>query len=302
MDSISDIILFGIITGSLYALATIGYSLIYSMLGFVNFAHGELLTLGAYAFLFLSPNELGLNAIPNLLMATLFTGVVSVIIGLFLLTRARRQSRMSALVVAIACSIIIQNLLVLFATAEARPFPIWNGAKESFLFGMNVLNFSCIVASITILIFLWYVFLKRTSIGLEILACATEPKAAKIWGLRGKFCFGIVFFISGCLAAFAGIALSMDSQIITPSTGFSFGIHAFIASVIGGLTNLRGAVAGAYLLGVIENLTGYLLITFPTFSFLSGIITKDLTALVLLVLVLLFKPHGLFTSNAEARP
>ncbi|MEM7477959.1 MAG: branched-chain amino acid ABC transporter permease, partial [Planctomycetota bacterium] len=302
MDGLQVVILYGLISGSLYALVAIGYSLVYSLLGFVNFAHGELLTLGAYLFLVLAPETLGIGAVFVAIIAAVLIGVLATVIGLGLLSPARNQSRMAALVVAVGCSIVIQNVLNLTVSSEARAFPIWAGAKDPLFLGLNSLNIVSLLAVLILFATLWEIFFKRTRIGLEVRACATTPNAAKLWGLRIQLSYGIVFFISGAFAAIAGIAIAMDSQIVIPSLGFAFGLRAFIASVIGGLTSLRGAVAGSFFLGFVENLIGYLLVSVPSLTFMSAFVTKDVVALTLLVFFLLLRPQGIFATQTEARP
>ena len=301
MDGFQNALFFGLVSGSLYAIVALGYSLIYSVLRFVNFAHGDLLAVGAYFCWILGRDVLGLPVIPSIVISVLMTGGISYLIGVTVLIPARKRSAMTALVVAIGISIIIQNLISLTCTSDARSF--YSNLNLGQFFGLfTIVHILTLLVSMASLALLWWWFLKRTDTGIEVRACASNPKAAYHWGLRRDRTFGIVFFISGIFAGLAGIAIGLDNQIITPTMGFSFGIRAFIASVIGGITNLWGAVAGAFILGITENLVVYILLATPSLSWLGSYVSKDATALILLIIVMLWKPKGLFSQNLEARP
>lgn len=301
---IYEIIFYGLFAGALYALVVAGYSLVYSILGFVNFAHGEMMTIGVYLCWFFTSSFLKFSLIAGMISAILFTGIISFVFGYFLLVPARNRSSATALIVAIGLSIIIQNLVALIFQADAKAFIPFESDNSIEFFGIQVkfIHFFSLISSFFLLGFLWYFLLKRTKLGLEIRACASNPFAGYIHGLRRNYVFGIIFFISGMLAALAGIAVGMDNRVLTPLMGFNFGIRAFIASVIGGMNNFRGAIAGAFILGITENLFFSIIISLPLFKPLIPLASKDVIALLIMVCILIWKPSGIFSKKTENRP
>jgi branched-chain amino acid transport system permease protein len=304
MTPILTILFYGIITGSLYALVALGYSLIYSILRFVNFAHGEMITIGVYLCWFFGSSSLRLPLPLAIILSVLMTGVVSFLLGKAFLIPARRHSSMTALVVAIGISIIIQNLISLLFESDSKPFyPIVQTQKIlAPELPFKLMHLGILFLSLFFLGIVWFVFLKGTRIGLEIRGCASNPRAAYIYGLRQNHVYSIGFFLSGVFAAFAGIAIGFDTQIIIPTMGFSFGLRAFIACVIGGITNLVGAITGAFILGILENFIVYLMLSISFIAPIGSVLSKDVIALILLALVLMWKPRGLFGVSYESRP
>lgn len=302
MSDFLEILIFSLIAGTLYSLVVLGYSLVYSILGYVNFAHGEMLTIGVYICWFL--DSIGLNMVSTIILSLMLTGIISFILGRYIMVPARRRSSLTALVVAIGISIIIQNLLALIFNADAKTF-YPDQLNQSIYFFNTSLKVSSIISffsAVLLLVIIWFGFLKNTNIGLEIRACASNSIAAYTTGLRQNKVFGIVFLISGVFAAFAGIAIGFDNHIITPTLGFAFGLRAFIASVIGGISNFRGAIGGAFILAFSENIITYLLLTLPLLGAVSPIISKDVIAIVVLTIILIYKPTGLFSRNIILRP
>ena len=304
MNALLDILFYGLIAGALYALVVFGYSLIYSILGFVNFAHGEMLTIGAYLCWAFSHYFSGIPFVLSSLLAVIITGILSFCFGYFLIIPARSRSSSAALIVAIGLSIFIQNLIGLSFDSDAKPFTPINLIATIVILGIEIRLYYLLLLGFTtfLLLFFWFVFFKRTRLGLEVRACSSHPQASFIHGLRRRYVFGVVFFLSGLLAGVAGIAVGIDSNMLIPTMGFSFGIRAFIASVIGGINNFKGAIAGAFLLGMVENLLIYVFIAVPFFKPLLPLASKDILALMLLVVILLWRPTGLFNKALEYRP
>lgn len=294
----------GVVAGALYALVALGYSLIYSILGLINFAHGEMLAVGAYLCWFLGPGYLGLPTLLAMPLAVLGTGLLSLLLGEAVLIPTARRSYSAALVAAIGLSIIIQNTLVLACTSEAKPFfaeQTWSQAK--FLgTGISLFHLGLVAGTMALLAVLWFGYFRRTDAGLETRACASNARAARLLGMNLNRVLRVTFFLSGLLAATAGIAAGMDNHIIVPAMGTALGLRAFIGSVIGGVRSFRGAVAGAFLLGLIENIVPYAFISMPGLSAFSAVVSKDSVALVLLAMVLLWRRRGLFAVSYELRP
>lgn len=303
-QSLIAVLAYAVIAAAIYALVAFGYALIYSVLGFINFAHGELLAVGAYLCGWLGSSAIGLPLPIAALLAALLTATGSVLIGCGLLVPARRHGPMTALLVAIAVAMILQNLIALAFGTEAMGFypgGPWQARIVSLL-PVKCLHMITIAISIIGLAAVWSVLLKRTATGLVIRACAADLDAARTLGLRPMRAFLVVFALSGFFAALAGVAKALDDQIIVTTFGFGLGIRAFIASVIGGMHSLRGAVAGAVVLGFTEQIGMFALLNVPLLEPLAPLVTKDVLALGLLVLVLIIRPRGLFAAKAEARP
>ncbi len=298
----SEILLYALVAGTLYSLVVLGYSLIYSVLGYVNFAHGEMLTISVYlCWLF---NNLGFNVLLSISLSVILCGFIAFLLGKYLMVPARRRSASSALIVAIGISIIVQNIIALLFNADAKAF-FPNQFNQNFILlnvQLKLVSLFSIIIAFGLLFITWYGLLKRTRIGLEIRACASNSLASNMFGLRQRKVFGLVFFISGIFAGLAGIAIGLDNHIITPTMGFAFGLRAFIASVIGGINNFKGAIAGAFILGLAENLLLYAVLSISFLNFLAPIFSKDIIAIFLLTIALFYKPTGLFTKKIELRP
>jgi len=294
--------LYALVAGTLYSLVVLGYSLIYSVLGYVNFAHGEMLTISVYlCWLF---NNLGFNVVLSISLSIVLCGLISFLLGKYLMVPARRRSASSALIVAIGISIIVQNIIALLFNADAKAF-FPNRFNQNFTLvsvQLKLVSLFSIILALALLFITWYGLFKKTRIGLEIRACASNSLASYMFGLRQRKVFGLVFFISGIFAGLAGIAIGLDNHIITPTMGFAFGLRAFIASVIGGINNFKGAIAGAFILGLTENLLLYSVLSFPFLNFLAPIFSKDIIAIIVLTIALFYKPTGLFTKQIELRP
>ncbi|MFC1539877.1 branched-chain amino acid ABC transporter permease [Gemmatimonadota bacterium] len=303
MDSLLNALSYGAVAGAIYASVALGYALIYSILGFVNFAHGDLLAVGAYLCWFLGSAVLGLPLVLCILIAAIGTGLISLCLGKFVLVPARTRSTMTALVAAIGLSLAIQSVVSLVFTPDAKAF--YSGLAISTgnpVLSFTPLHLTILVGTLGALAVTWFLFFKRSSLGIEIRACASNPTAARILGLRRGRAFGIVFFLSGVLAGIAGIAKGLDDQIIVPTMGFALGIRAFIASVIGGVKNFKGAIGGAFVLGMLENLAIFLVLSVPQFGILAAVVSKDTIALIVLTGVLLWRPQGVFDRKVESRP
>jgi len=299
-----EAIINGLIVGAIYAVVALGYSLVYSVLGFVNFAHGDLLAVGVYLCLFLSTGGLGLPLLIAIPVAVGITGLLAAGIGRLLLIPAAQKSSLAALLVAIGVSVILQSALAAVFTSEALPFHGGGflGTTVSAWLPMKWLHVATLAGGVGSLALLWAFFFHRSALGLEIRASASNPRAAQILGLRREQVFTVVFLISGVFAALAGIAVGLDDQLIVPTLGFSLGLRAFVASVIGGIRSLGGAVAGGFLLGITENLVAAAVLQVPKLAPYAGAFSKDAIAMVVLALVLTWRPRGVFDRSLETRP
>ena len=285
----------GLTVGSTYALIAIGYTMVYGIIGMINFAHGEVYMIGSYvAFIAIAGlTMLGLDSLP-LLMTAAFLGsiVVTSAYGYSIERIAYRplrgSNRLIPLISAIGMSIFLQNSVLLSQDSKDKSIP--NLIPGNFVFGesatnevvisyMQILIFA--VTLVTMLALTW--FIARSRLGRACRACAEDIKMANLLGINTNNIIALTFVIGAALAAVAAVLLSMQYGVINPNAGFLVGIKAFTAAVLGSIGSIPGAMLGGLVLGVSEAFG----------ADLFGDQYKDVVAFGLLVLVLLFRPTGI---------
>ena len=276
----------GLSLGSVYALIAVGYSLVYSILLFSNFAHGGFLVVGGYACYYLLTQQ-GYGLIPASAGAILASGVVAVLTERLAYKPIRERTSMTLylLIASMGVSIVIENIFVIVVGGRFRALPQDTFPSGVFSLGGGVtVNASDILSLAVAVVFLGalQLFLSRTRWGLAIRAAACDLRTAGLMGVNVTFLIGIVFFVAGLLAAVGGIFLSAKYSLY-PQLG-NITIKAFIAAVIGGLGSLPGAVLGSLILGLAEMLTA---------GFVSSQM-RDMVVFSMLVVMLLVRPAGFF--------
>lgn len=276
----------GLSLGSVYALIAVGYSLVYSILLFSNFAHGGFLVVGGYACYYLLTQQ-GYGIIPASAGAILASGVVAVLTERLAYKPIRERTSMTLylLIASMGVSIVIENIFVIVVGGRFRALPQDTFPSGVFSLGGGVtVNASDILSLAVAVVFLGalQLFLSRTRWGLAIRAAACDLRTAGLMGVNVTFLIGIVFFVAGLLAAVGGIFLSAKYSLY-PQLG-NITIKAFIAAVIGGLGSLPGAVLGSLILGLAEMLTA---------GFISSQM-RDMVVFSMLVVMLLVRPAGFF--------
>lgn len=275
----------GLALGMAYALIAVGYSLVFGILRLINFSHGSIYAFGAhFALLFVSMN---IGLWPALLLSILLTGLLGIVIDKTALEPLRKKKSMpiAALITTIGVSYIIQNLLMIFFGSEKKPFPPF------FDFGMiklGSIQFSStqlfmFLVSLLLLLILTIV-IRKTKIGLAMRATEQNAKAASLMGININFVVSFTFFLGGSSAAIAGALISGYYQIVYPTMGFMVGLKAFSAAVLGGIGILYGSVVGGLVVGLSESYAA---------AFLGGTY-RDAVAFIILILVLIVRPAGLF--------
>lgn len=282
----------GLAIGGIYALIALGYTMVYGVLKLINFAHGDLFTIGAYLGLTLV-TALSLNQylgafLGVLLLAVMVMGLVG-IIGI-LLDRAaykplRESPRLSAVVSALGASIFFQNAVMLIYGAKYQFYPqdILPRIVISF-FGIPIplMKILILLTSIVMMIAL-YLFIQKTKIGTAIRAAAIDQGAARLMGINVDRVIMIVFLIGPALGGAAGLMVGLYYGQISFTMGWVYGLKAFTAAILGGIGNIPGAMVGGILLGVIEALGA---------AYIS-IAWKDAIAFCVLIGILIVRPTGL---------
>ncbi|NWF98981.1 MAG: branched-chain amino acid ABC transporter permease [Nitrospirae bacterium] len=284
----------GITLGSVYALIALGYSMVYGILELINFAHGEIYMLGAYfgiiffgflTVLGVTNYSIFLSLILTFLLSIMFCSAYGFTIEKIAYKPLRNSTRLSPLISAIGVSIFLQNYVMLTQGATDKVFPNLFGARGFYFLSirMTYIQLFIIIVSILIMIFL-RLFIRRTKIGKAMRAVAQDKTMASLVGINIDTIISITFIIGSALAAVAGLMVAMYYGLVNYFIGYIAGIKAFTAAVLGGIGSIRGAMVGGLLLGLVESLGG---------SYISGEY-KDAYAFVILIIILLVKPGGLF--------
>lgn len=282
----------GLAVGGIYALVALGYTMIYGILRLINFAHGDLFTLGAYLGLTLLLS-FGLSEHVSALVAAgllmlMVMGLVAV--AGWLLERVayrplRHSNRLAAVVSALGASIFFSNAIMLIWGAHSLVYPAGILPSLSFtMFGFEVpaMRFLMFGTSVLLMCILYW-FIHKTRTGTAIRAVAIDQDAAKLMGINVNNIIALVFLIGPALGGAAGVMVGLYYGQITYDMGFSFGLKAFTAAILGGIGNIPGAMLGGILLGVIEAMGA---------AYIS-IAWKDGIAFSVLILILIFRPTGL---------
>ena len=284
----------GLQIGSIYALISLGYTMVYGIAQLINFAHGDIIMVGAYISLFSIPafTRMGLPVWLTMIPAV----IVCVLLGMFTERVAyrplRNSPRISNLITAIGVSLFLENLFMKLFTPNTRPFPkVFTQPPITFV-GLH-LNFGTVVTIIVTIILsvgLQY-FMKKTKYGKAMLATSEDYGAARLVGINVDHTIQLTFAIGSGLAAVAAVLYVASYPQVQPLMGSMPGIKAFIAAVLGGIGILPGAVLGGFILGIVESLTR---------AYLSSQLA-DAFVFAILIIVLLVKPTGILGKNVREK-
>jgi branched-chain amino acid transport system permease protein len=283
----------GLAVGGIYALIALGYTMVYGVLKLINFAHGDLFTIGAYlglsilSSLNLTEHVGGLTGVLLLaLMVIALVGIIGVVLDRAAYRPLRESPRLSAVVSALGASIFLQNTVMLLYGARFQVYPQNILPKAAIhIFGLSVpLMRILILMTSLILMLALYFFIQKTRVGTAIRAAAIDQGAARLMGIDVDKVIMIVFLIGPALGGAAGLMVGLYYGQINFTMGWVYGLKAFTAAILGGIGNIPGAMMGGILLGVIEAMGA---------AYLS-IAWKDAIAFCVLILILIFRPTGLF--------
>ncbi|MGC4012128.1 MAG: high-affinity branched-chain amino acid ABC transporter permease LivH [Pseudomonas sp.] len=285
----------GLTVGSTYALIAIGYTMVYGIIGMINFAHGEVYMIGSYvAFIVITGLAMmGIVSLPVVIICTFAAAVIVTSAYGYSIERIayrplRGSNRLIPLISAIGMSIFLQNEVLLAQDSKDKAIP--NLLPGNFIIGPDEMS-GVTISYMQVLIFIvtlltmygLSMFISRSRLGRACRACAEDLKMANLLGINTNNIIALTFVIGATLAAVAAVLLGLQYGVINPHIGFLAGIKAFTAAVLGGIGSIPGAMLGGLVLGVAE--------AFGADVF--GDQYKDVVAFTLLVLVLLFRPTGL---------
>ena len=290
-----DQLINGLTLGSIYGLIAIGYTMVYGIIGMINFAHGEIFMIGAFISIitFLILGAAGITWIPLallivLIMTMMFTAIYGWTLERVAYRPLRGTPRLAALITAIGMSIFLQNYVQLLQSARNKPMqPVFSGGIELMEANNYVVSLSYlqmfIIGLTLVLMIVFSLVISRTSLGRAQRACEQDRDMASLLGINVDRTISFTFVMGAMLASVAGLIFLLNYGVIDFFIGFLAGVKAFTAAVLGGIGSLPGAMLGGLLIGLIE-------------AFWSGYFTveyKDVAAFGILVLVLIFRPTGL---------
>ena len=298
MEYFAQQLINGVTLGSIYGLIAIGYTMVYGIIGMINFAHGDIFMIGAFIALisFLVLGLAGITYIPLallivLVVAMMFTSIYGWAVERLAYRPLRGSFRLAPLISAIGMSIFLQNYVQLLQSARVRPLPpvVQGGftVMESPDFTVIVSYLQIIIVVVTIVLMgAFSMLIARTSLGRAQRACEQDRVMAGLLGINVDRTISLTFVTGAALAAVAGVMFVVYYGVIDFYIGFLAGIKAFTAAVLGGIGSLPGAMLGGILIGLIETFwSAYFTIEY-----------KDVAAFSILVLVLIFRPNGLLGS------
>ena len=308
MDVLLQQIINGLVLGSMYALVALGYTMVYGIIGLINFAHGDVLMVGALTswtlISWMSEAWAGMPGWMILLVATLIAmvvcGVLNYTIEKLAYRPLRNSPRLAPLITAIGMSLLLQTFAMIIWEPNPKSYPSML-SREPIEFAGAVISVTQIVilaaTAITLAFLMWLV--NKTNLGRAMRATAENPRVAALMGIKPDVVISATFIIGAMLAAIAGIMWASNYGTVQHAMGFMPGLKAFVAAVMGGIGNLAGAVVGGVALGLIESLgAGYL------GQLTGGVLGSqyvDIFAFIVLALVLTLRPSGLLGERVADR-
>ncbi len=306
METFVQQIINGLVLGSMYALVALGYTMVYGIINLINFAHGEVLMVGALTS-WTVVSLLAGSGLPGwaMLLISLVCAIVVCCVLNFAIEKVayrplRNAPRLAPLITAMGVSLLLQTLAMIIWKPNPKPYPILLPSEPINLGGpvISVVQIMILVTTgVILLALLWLV--NKTKLGRAMRATAENPRVAALMGVRPDMVISATFIIGAALAAVAGVMWAANYGTVQHAMGFLPGLKAFTAAVLGGIGNLAGAMVGGVLLGLIEALgAGYL---GDLTGGLLGSHYADIFAFVALILVLTLRPSGLLGERVADR-
>ena len=290
MDFIEQIIN-GLSTGSMYALVAVGYTMVYGIAKMINFAHGEIIMVGAY-ITYACMSVFGLPMILAVILSIIGCALLGIVTERVAYRPLRGSGSLAVLITAIGVSYLLQNLFLIIFGSASLTFPkiIPSGTIHLGAISMSYVTIATLVItaiSTALLLF----FINKTKLGKAMRAVSEDGKAAQLMGINVDTTIALTFAIGSALAAIAGVIYGTKLSLINAYVGALLGINAFIAAVLGGIGSIQGAMIGGLIIGIAESFT----ITYISSAF------SDAVVFGILIFILLIRPAGLFGSNVREK-
>ncbi|MFJ8237446.1 branched-chain amino acid ABC transporter permease [Ureibacillus sp. NPDC094379] len=281
----------GISLGSIYALIALGYTMVYGIIKLINFAHGDVFMLGAFiGFYAIARWDMGF--FPALIISMVVCAILGVIIERVAYKRLRNATRIAALITAIGVSLLIEYTVIFFRGASPEAYPGVLPNTSISILGASISTQSIFILGVTIVLMILLQFIvHKTKIGKAMRAVSHDADAARLMGINVDNTISATFAIGSALAGAAGVIFGVYYTKIDPLMGVLPGLKAFVAAVLGGIGSIPGAMVGGLVLGVVETVV----------SALGYSLWRDAAAFVILILILILKPSGIFGKNAREK-
>ncbi|GEK33673.1 branched-chain amino acid ABC transporter permease [Kurthia sibirica] len=282
----------GVSLGSIYALIALGYTMVYGIIKLINFAHGDVFMIGAFVG-FYAVTYWNVGFFPALIIAMILCAILGVVIERLAYKRLRNATRIAALITAIGVSLLIEYTMIYFRGSQIETYPdgLVPNTKIDIL-GAQISSQSLLIlgVSISLMVLLQFI-VHKTKIGKAMRAVSHDADAARLMGINVDNTISATFAIGSALAGAAGVIFGLYYTRIDPLMGLLPGVKAFVAAVLGGIGSIPGAMTGGMLLGVVETVV----------SGLGFSLWRDAAAFVILIIILIFRPAGIFGKNTREK-
>jgi branched-chain amino acid transport system permease protein len=284
LETFLQLLVYGLQLGTIYALIALGYTMVYGIIGLINFAHGDLLMVGAFIAFFIV-KIFNTNFVVTIIVAMIFTGLLGAGIERIAYKPLRKKPRLTALITAIGVSIFLENFprALPFIGPQPRPFPSLIPMVKYNIGGVSTTSIQLLMITLSLIMMLALQFIvTKTKLGRQMRAVSFDKDAASLMGINVNRIISFTFFIGASLAAAGGVFYATTYPIIDVYMGIWLGTKAFIAAVLGGIGDIRGAMLGGIIMGIAE--------------VLATSVNSDLgygIGFVILIFILLFKPAGI---------
>ena len=281
----------GLSVGSIYAVIALGYTMVYGIIKLINFAHGEVMMMGAY-FAFITVIATGMPFYAVLIVSMILAALLGITIETLAYKPLRKAPRISALITAIGMSLFLQNLALVIFKADPKVMPAII-VKKPIMIGqlqIGTVTILTIVLSIFFMILLDF-FIKKTKPGKAMRAVSEDKEASILMGINVNRTISITFAIGSALGALGGVLYAVAYTQVYPTMGIMPGLKAFVAAVLGGIGLIPGAMLGGFVIGMVETITKAYISSQWSDAIVFGI----------LIVVLIFKPTGILGKNEREK-
>lgn len=283
ISSIIEQLINGLRTGSIYALIAIGYTMVYGIAKMINFAHGDIIMVGAYA-LYVFVVRLHVSPVIAVLLTVAFCAVLGIVTEKIAYKPLRKAPPLAVLITAIGVSFFLQNIVLIIFKATPIPFGSIIKVPSISIAGLHISGLTVVTLVVSLVCMLClHLFISKTKAGSAMRAVSEDRGAAELMGINVNQTISLTFAIGSALAAVAGILFISQYESLQPTLGALPGIKAFVAAVLGGIGSIPGAMLGGIILGIIESIAK---------AYISTQLS-DAIVFSVLVIVLLVKPTGL---------